>query len=348
MNSRVLSVLLLLIVAIGFSGVASAATMQKLVSAEIPAWDELITPAQDAWNETISEAIAAYDEEVSYRDLYIVQGPNELQDWLDFIYSHEGAIGGMGRWTYFPEVSHIEQVVDVPEHIETVVDVPEHYESQLVSEAYDETVTDVPAHYESQEADHDGYSLYGNGEYMRTGNHGLKIYAKFHQGETLHGFVSVPVGNSNPCQSKDWKWIPVTEQVYVPAVTHVEHHDAVYEDVLIPATYKDIVVPATYKDVKVVDEVAHYLVRGAYTIHHPAVDAVIVEHPAVDAVYVHHPAIPAVYETIEVSEPPVKEVPKVDEPVSIDIPVTGGSLTGLYLALILVLAGMFAAYKLRE
>lgn len=330
MNSRILSVLLLLIVAIGFSGVASAATMQKLVSEEIPAWDELITPAQDAWNEIISEAIAAYDEEVSYRDLYIVQGPNELQDWSDFIYSHEGAIGGWGRWTYFPEVSHIEQEIDVPEHIETVVDVPEHYESQLVSEAYDEEV--------SVEANHYGAYLNPSATQIKgTPDHHNYNANKYPLGTVKYGFKVV---DDTGCGNNKM-WTPVF-------TVKVIHHDAVYEDVLIPATYKDIVVPATYKDVKVVDEVAHYLVRGAYTIHHPAVDAVIVEHPAVDAVYVHHPAIPAVFETIEVPEPPVKEVPKVDEPVSIDIPVTGGDLTGLYLALLLVLSGMGAAYKLRD
>jgi hypothetical protein len=333
MKTKAFSIAILLLVVLAFSGVESAATQQVLVSDAYdetvlvsPAYDEevLVTPAQDEYNET-----------VPYENLYILQGPNELQDWQDFIYAN--GIGGWGRWEYFPETFHYEQEIDVPEHTETVVDVPEHVESQLVIEAYDETVTDVPAHYESQEADHDGYSLYGNGEYMRTGNHGLKIYAKLHQGETLHGFVSVPVGNSNPCQSKDWKWVPVTEQVYIPAVTHVEHHDAVYEDVTIPATYKDIIVPATYKDVKVVDEAAHYLVDGKYIVNHPAVPAVYetVHH---DAVYetVHHPAV---YKDVEVADPVVDE-PVKEEAKTIPMEETGVPLLPLGIAALLVFLGL--------
>ena len=67
--------------------------------------------------------------------------------------------------------------------------------------------------------------------------------------------------------STAYEW--VLKVVDVPETTTIVHHDAVYEDVVVPATYK--VVPATYKDVVVPATYKTVVDVPEHVVHHDAV-----------------------------------------------------------------------------
>lgn len=295
------ALLLVFLVSIAFTGLATAATQQVLVSEAYDeqvlvseAWNEsvLVSPAYDLYDSTLAIWHAPYDElikeawseEVLVSDAYVINHP---------------AIT--------------------------------HFEEQLVSEAWNESVLVSDAWDEQVEAGHDGYVAYGQGEYVKKSG-GIKYYAKYMQGQTFHGFLSVPVGNSDPCQSKDWKWTPIFNTVHHDAVYETVEHPAVFEtvevvdveawDEVVPAVYKTVEHPAEYLHHAEYYEYSYYYDMvfdsvedwvdwvwntipvapgnwgGASIEHVPAVYK-IVEHPAVYDT-IHHPAV---YETVEVPDP---------------------------------------------
>lgn len=326
MKSRIISILLLLVVVIGFSGVASAASHQELVK---EAYDEqvLVTPE-----------VPAYDEPV-------------FSHWLVD-----------GEYTVFHPAVLISE--EIPAWDEVI--------SEAIP-AWNELITpEIPAWNESIEADHNGWTL-NAAKQVQQKKHNLPINAQFYNLGTIKNGYKV-VDDVGCGVNKIW--IPVFNIIEHPAVPavyefHPEVPAVIVHHDLIPAVYE----PAYYEQVPYFDNGPYYggspetgisgedvstwadwiysngpNVTGGwgswtpyYTlIHHDAIPAVfdIIHHPA-EYITVEDPVEPIV-------KPPVKEVPKVDEPVSIDIPVTGGSFNFLILALLAVLVGMFAAYKLRE
>jgi hypothetical protein len=348
MNMKALNILLLVIVVLGFSGVASAATQKVLVQ---EAYDEQVL---------VSEA---YDEQV-----LVTPAWNEtvFNHWLvngEYTVHHEAVYKTVHHEAVYKTVHH-----------EAVT----HEEQKLVTAAYDEQVLVTAAYDEQVEANHDGYQLYGNGEYMKKTV--TKYYAKYYQGQTMHGYKSVPIGNSDPCQSKDWKWIPVFNTVHHDAVYKTVHHEAVYETIVVEdvAAYDEEVLIAEAYDEQVLvsaafDEQVPYVNNGPYFGGYPDLDwndvmawsnwiysngpnvtggwgswtpyFTVVFHEAVfetvhhEAVYetVHHEAI---YKDVEVPEPVVPTV--ATEPVKEGVPMenTGAAGTAAAIVAILVLAGL--------
>ena len=351
MNSKILSVLLLLIVAIGFSGVASAATSQVLVK---EAWDELITPEQ-----IIHHDAETHTEEQVVSDPYDIWH-NDIYQWIPAVY----------------DIIHHEAVYETV----TVVDVPEHFEQVLVSEEYNETVVDVPAHFDEVEANHFGTYLNPSHTQIKNVPHNDRTNYdanKFPIGTVKYGFVVV---DDSGCGNNKM-WEAVFNKVFVPEVSHVVNHPAVYEDVFVPAvTHEEqVLVQEAYDEQVLVSEeyygiVAHRdiatvdgwpndmtgyneVIRQiteefpnwsmiAHNIEDvPAVTEtiVVVDKEAYDevipAVYLHHPAE---YKTVEVADPVTPVAP--DE---VPMQETGGKAVGItaILLVLLVGAGLIAASR---
>ena len=329
MNSKIVSVLLLLIVAIGFSGAASAATMQKLVTPEVPAWDEqvLVSPA---YNETIPAVTHTEQRLVSEAGYQFlgheevvtpIGGYSQMIQYLSNLYPGWNWIHHPS--TEYPAVYEEVVVVDVPEQI---IHHDAVYETVIVvdQEAYDEEV--------SVEADHNGYTL--NAAKQVQQKHGKQpINAQFYSiGTVKNGYKVVDdVG----C-GVNHIWVPVFN-------TEIVHHDAITheEQVLVSEAYDEVIPAVTHVEQRLVSE--------AYMVWHADVydwvDAVyeevvvvdvpeqVIEHPAVYET-VHHPAIPAVYETVE-----IPDVKKTEVLPGIPMEPTGASAAGIAFAALALLIG---------
>lgn len=350
MNVKILAVLVTMLVAIGFSGVASAATQNVLVK---EAWDEqvLVTPA---WNETIVVQ-EAYDEQVEVSPAHQDTVPysnitfNNVDEWFNWIMGISGSQGGWGSWNPQYETVHHEAITHVVHH-EAVYETIHHeavYEDQVVidvpgQDAYDEEV--------SVEADHNGYTLNSNGQEMKKKHNPSYNANWFSNGYVKNGFKVV---DDTGC-GVNHKWVPVynIEIIHheaIPPVTHIESvliEEAWDEQVLVSEAYDETVVDQEAYDEQVL---VNYLVSGEYvvnvpaefeTVHHEAVTETI-EHPAVFET-VHHPAE---YITVEIPDPVVPIVPEVVEPNTVPMEKTGLPLAPLVAGLLVVIGGLAISIK---
>lgn len=363
MKQKIVSILLLLVVVIGFSGVASAASHQVLVK---EAWDEKIID-EPAWNETIPEIPAI--PEITHIEQQLVSGAAwlwhcDIYDWVDAVY--EGVV-----------------VVDTPEQ---VINHPAVYETVTVVDeaAYEEEVLVTPAHTELNEQ-----------KYFNTWN-AAQNYANARI-QSGHADSAEVYWTWTGCQYKVlvnlYKDVPaVYETVEHPAVTHEEQ-------VLVSEAWDEVIPEVNHVEYRLVSE-GHYQFLGhmdiqtapnynqgyndmisqcsaAYPgwdlISHPHDDIaavyeniVIVDVPGVPAVpgyVIEHPEVShilhheAVYATVEDPVIPIKPVvddpvtPVADEPVSEEIPMqpTGGAAAGIVGAALAILGGfIIAAYRRRD
>lgn len=103
---------------------------------------------------------------------------------------------------------HVHTWVDITEDI-VVTDSPATTKQELVQEAWDETIVDEPERYESHAVfNYDGYRPTDGDDVEK---HGKELILAGHPANYHH------------------------EDTIIPAVTHIEHHDAVYQTVEVPA-----------------------------------------------------------------------------------------------------------------
>lgn len=346
MKQNILAILLVAVIALAFSGAASAATQQVLVK---EAWDEQVL---------VSEA---YDEEVIVEPEY-----NET------VFNHYLVNGEYTKVIHHPAVYETVHHDAVYETV-TVVD----------EEAYDEEVLVTPGYNESVEADHNGAWLNPSAEtvfYWDGWKLKNKAANKYSVGYQFMGY-EVAMRHNNCGNDKIWEAIfniiqhpPVFETVHHDAVTHEEQvlvSEAWDEEVLVANAYDSYVqVPysnngpyfGVFPDWTDINTWAQWIAAqpdstgagwGSWTpfyklINHPAVTELI----HYDAVYetVHHAAE---YITVEVIDPVVKPVAAFvappAEPKTVDMEETGTDFTLLYVALGALLAGLgLAALRRRK
>jgi hypothetical protein len=345
MNQKILAVLLILAIGLGFSGVASAACQQVLVK---EAWDEqvLVTPAYDE-QVLVSEA---YDEQVE-----VSPGYNET-------IHHPAVYKTVHHEAVYDTIHHPAVYEDVE-----VVDQEAYDEEVEVSPAYNETVVDQEAYNESIPADHTALTYKGQDydAYTNSADQILKVpyvdkgkvkYENwnaqwFYEGYEAYGFrVIDDVG----C-GVNHIWEEIINIIEHPAITHIVEHPAVYdiihhdaithiEQVLVTPAWDEVILISEAWDEQVLD-----IPAWDEVIEHPPVfelvhhDAVynIVNHPAVYDI-IHHPAV---YEDVcipDEPQPPVDE-PQVQGAVSqegIPMQATGGAVVPLILGILAVLGGI--------
>lgn len=103
---------------------------------------------------------------------------------------------------------HVHTWVDITEDV-VVTDSPATTKQELVQEAWDETIVDEPERYES-------HSVFNYDGYIPTDGDDAE----------KHGKELILAGHPANYHSED---------TIIPAVTHIEHHDAVYQTVEVPA-----------------------------------------------------------------------------------------------------------------
>lgn len=384
MKTKIWSMLLLLIVVVGFSGVASAGTL-KLIS---EAWDEtvLVSPAVPGTpgSPGVPEVLAVeYQPEVLAQDaVEAVEavpetnlnvsgvGPNfEFIDdisrlvaidaaWADWELFSNNIIATVPGWIYVSgglnEVAPVFKTVTVID--QAAVDawdelIKDAYDEQkLVKEAYDETI--------SVEADHNGWTLNAAKEVQqKAGSQPINVNAVSHGkpvfniGDIKNGYiVADDVGQG---VNKIWVSLMVPKVVHHPAVYETVHHDAVY-------LHHDAVPAVTHEEQQLVTP-GYVFINNHYEAHTDAIAAVegkdavaykpevkAVEHqdaiPAVPAT----PAVDAVYKVIHHPAVYVEIADPIKPSTEETIPMeeTGAASVPFVVAVVLILSGLGIALVL--
>lgn len=336
MKMKILSVLLLLVVAVGFSGLASAASLQKLVT---PAYDEqvLVTPAYNITvvdvpehNITVVDQ-EAYDKVVEDVPAYDITVVDQAAYWIWHCNIHK-MVEAVFTPVEHPAVYETVTVVDVEAYDETIVDQEAYDEIVTDVAAYDEKVLVKPAHDERVEqkwfSNWNGAVGWGQAKV----NSGVGDYYEVHWASHCgHYDVLVDVWKHVPAEYKIIHHDAVTHVVHHDEVSHVVHHDAVtheeqqlvseawIEQVLVTPAHDEV----TNMDVQTAvdgysDMIAQCTaaVPGWNWIYHPHDEVAEVSHvetvPAVTHVetvpavtheevvpaVTHEETIPAVYKTV--------------------------------------------------
>jgi hypothetical protein len=339
MKTKAFSIAILLLVVLAFSGVASAATQQVLVS---DAYDEevLVSPAYDE-EVLVSEA---WNEEVLVKDAYRMWHC-DIYIWEDAVYEHHEAVYD---WVLIEEG---------------------YYKDVLVSGAWNETVDPVFEEQVVREVPQGYFNNFCDNAYKKAYDKADKFAQ---QQVNVHGYSGYSIEYVKEWGNKGHFVVFFLDEVMVQE-GYVIEHPAVYDTVYVDPVYEYQMIQEAYDEL-VKEEGGYVLVQHAEIetapnyndgyqdminqctqlvpnwsmIAHPHTDFPaefkVIEHPAVyetvhhDAVYetVHHPAV---YKDVEVADPVVDE-PVKEEAKTIPMEETGVPLLPLGIAALLVFLGL--------